>query len=239
VDRNELDVISPWSRPVTLVYHGVGHVTTEEDPSRLVVSPDNLRAQLGWLAKRGYRFESASDLAARGKPALRTAVVTFDDGWADALETAAQLSDRGIAATFFVCPGWWGGHHPDVAGPAGRLLTKDETRDLASAGIDLGSHSMTHPDLRKLDDARLAYELSKSKELVEDVSGRECPTLAYPYGLYDDRVVAAAQTAGYRVAFGWLPGPWRPLAAPRLPGPPRHGARRLALKMLGLKRRGR
>ena len=63
------------------------------------------------------------------------------------------------------------------------------------------------------------------------MTGEPCRTLAYPYGLYDERVVRAAGEAGYELAFGWLPGPWRPLEAPRLPAPPRHGARRLSLKL--------
>ncbi|MFN2595262.1 MAG: polysaccharide deacetylase family protein [Actinomycetota bacterium] len=230
-------MISPWTRPVTLVYHGVNQVTDAEDPSRLVVSPDHLHSQLMWLKDRGYRFETATQLAQRDAPALKIATVTFDDGWADTLDTVALLRDWDVVATFFVCPGLWGSQHPDVAGPAGALLTREQATELASTGIDLGSHSMSHPDLTKLDDDRLAYELATSKAQIEDLSGRECPTLAYPFGLYDDRVSAAAQAAGYRLAFAWLPGPWKSFAAPRLPGPPRHGSSRLALKMMGLRRR--
>nr|MDQ3879379.1 polysaccharide deacetylase family protein [Actinomycetota bacterium] len=128
--------------------------------------------------------------------------------------------------------------HPDVPGSAGKLLSRSDVVELVSAGADIGSHSMTHPDLRKLDDEQLARELTESKELIEDATQRECSTLAYPFGLYDDRVASAAQRSGYRIAFAWLPGPWNPFAAPRLPGPPRHGAFRLAVKMLGFRRPG-
>jgi hypothetical protein len=61
--------------------------------------------------------------------------------------------------------------------------------------------------------------------------------LAYPFGAHDDRVRAAARSAGYELAWAWLPGPWEAFAAPRLPGPTRHGALRLALKMAGVGRR--
>jgi len=104
--------------------------------------------------------------------------------------------------------------------------------------MELGSHSLTHPDLRKLDDEALAFELADSKTAVERITGRPCRTFAYPYGLYDERVVRAVGAAGYELAFAWLPGPWLPLEAPRLPAPPRHGALRLALKLAGLRRRG-
>lgn len=224
-------------RPITLAYHGVNHVEAGEDPSKLVVTPDRLHDQLGWLRRRGYRFETARELAARGSQAPSTAVITFDDGWADALTTAQLLSDWGAAATFYVCPGWWGGQHPDVTGPAGRLLTRAETQQLAAAGADVGSHSMSHPDLTKLADGDLKQELTASKHAIEDAIGIECTTFAYPFGLHDGRVRGAVESAGYKLAFAWLPGPWDRFAAPRLPGPPRHGPTRLALKMLGVRRR--
>lgn len=231
-------------RATALAYHGVGDVTETEDPQRLVVSPAHLEEHVRLLQRRGYEFLTAEELLARhggAKPPPGTAVLTFDDGWADALTTAAPLLQRlGVRATFYVCPGRWGEVHPLVAAPAGRLLDAAGTRALQDdAGMELGAHSMTHPDLRALDDTALEYELAGSKAAVEEVTGRTCRTFAYPFGLMDDRVERAVAAAGYELAWGWLPGPWRPLAAPRLPAPPRNGARRLALKMLGLRRPGR
>ena len=223
---------------MTVVYHGVNRIPPEADPARLIVSPDMLVSHIKWLRARGYGFETASALAKREAPEPKIAVITFDDGWRDALEVGPLLAGLGVTPTFFVCPGWWGGHHPDVPGPAGRLLTRSETAELSAQGIDVGSHSMTHPDLRSLDAATLAEQLVASKAAIEDATGQECTTLAYPFGLYDDRVKDAARAAGYALAFAWLPGKWDPFAAPRLPGPPRHGARRLALKMLGVRRWG-
>jgi peptidoglycan/xylan/chitin deacetylase (PgdA/CDA1 family) len=144
-----------------------------------------------------------------------------------------------VRATFYVCPGLFGLAHPELTGPEAALLDEEGTRKLAAADMELGSHSLTHPDLRQLDKTALAFELIESKAAVERITGRPCRTFAYPYGLYDERVVQAAADAGYELAFGWLPGPWQPLEAPRVPAPPRHGARRLALKLAGLRRRGR
>jgi peptidoglycan/xylan/chitin deacetylase (PgdA/CDA1 family) len=151
---------------------------------------------------------------------------------------APLLERLGVRGTFYVSPGLLGRQHPQVAGDEGRLLDADEAGALAEAGMELGSHAMSHRDLRLLDDDELAGELQDSKAAVEKITGRPCRTLAYPYGLYDERVTQAAAAAGYELAFAWLPGPWKPLAAPRLPAPPRHGALRLALKLAGLRRRG-
>ena len=225
-------------RPGTvLAYHGLG--PPHGDDARLLITSERLEAQIRYLQRRGYRFLTGDELVDEGEPGNRTAVLTFDDGFRTALTDMAPLFERlGVRATFYISPGLLGEQHWRVPGDAGRLLDAEDARALAAAGMDLGSHAMTHQDLRLLDGGELAFELEESKAAVEKLTGRPCRTLAYPYGLYDDRVIEAARAAGYDLAFAWLPGPWRPLAAPRLPAPPRHGALRLALKLAGIRRRG-
>jgi peptidoglycan/xylan/chitin deacetylase (PgdA/CDA1 family) len=222
--------------PAVLVYHGVGEVDPDGDPARLVAGRRTLESHMDWLRRRGYRFFPAGELARRAEeagPPARTAVLTFDDGLLDGLTTVGPLlRDRGLPATFFVCPGLLGGQHELIAGAPGRLLTAEQVRELAAQGFELGAHSMTHPDLRGLDDGALRTEVRGSKEAVEDLTGRPCRTFAYPYGLFDERVEHAVAAAGYEIAFAWGPGPWRRLAAPRLPAPTRYGPRRLAAKLL-------
>ena len=221
-------------RPGTvLVYHGLGR----PDEARLLISPKHLEGQIRYLQRRGYEFVTAEEL--NGAPANGTVALTFDDGFRTALTDVAPLLTRlGVRGTFYVSPGLFGTQHWQVSGDEGRLLDADDAKALVGAGMELGSHTMTHPDLRKLTDEDLASELEGSKAAIEKITGRPCRTLAYPYGLYDDRVTAATAAAGYDLAFAWLPGPWDRLAAPRLPAPPRHGALRLALKLAGARRRG-
>jgi peptidoglycan/xylan/chitin deacetylase (PgdA/CDA1 family) len=226
--------------PLALAHHGVNHVADADDPMALVMPPEALASQVRTLRRAGYRFLTAEEVLDLGGPQPRgTAVLTFDDGWRDALTVAAPLlADLGVRATFYVNPGRWGEDHHAVSGTAARLLSTGEAHALvADAGMELGAHSLVHDDLRTLDDATLADDLTRCREEVEAVSGRPCRTLAYPFGAYDDRVKAAARAAGYGLAWAWLPGPWDPFAAPRLPGPTRHGGGRLALKLAGLGRR--
>lgn len=231
-------------RPHVLAYHGVDTVESGGDPQKLIVTPERLRSHIQMLKRLGYAFVTVEELiVGRSVPQPRTATValTFDDGWSNWLDNALPiLADEDVAASFYVCPGWWERtKHPEFPGPAGRLLNAGGVLALHEARMEVGAHSMTHPDLRKLDDERLAWELRASKAAIEDVTGAACRTLAYPYGLYDQRVMDAARAAGFEAALDWLPGRWRALAIPRLPAPSHGGATILALKMLGLRRPGR
>jgi peptidoglycan/xylan/chitin deacetylase (PgdA/CDA1 family) len=230
-------MIGRFLRPgVVLAYHGLG--PPDGDDARLMISREHLEAQVRFLQRRGYTFRTADELVETGPPHEGTAVLTFDDGFRSSLtDIAPILRQLGVRGTFYVTPGLLGKQHWRVPGDAGRLLDADEARALVEAGMELGSHAMTHHDLRLLDGRELAFELEESKAAIEKITGRPCRTCAYPYGLHDHRVTEAAAAAGYDLAFAWRPGPWAPLAAPRMPAPPRHGAFRLALKLAGIRRR--
>ena len=220
-----------------LVYHGLG--PPDGDDARLLVTPERFESQIRYLQRRGYRFRTAEELLDEGPPANGTVVLTFDDGFRSWLTDVAPLLQRlGVRGTFYVSPGLLGQQHWRLNGDAGKLLVVEEAKALVDAGMELGSHTMSHPDLRLLDGRELAFELEQSKVELEEITGRPCRTFAYPYGLYDERVTEAVAAAGYELAFAWRPGPWDQLAAPRLPAPPRHGALRLALKLAGIRRRG-
>ena len=231
---------SVW-RPVVLAYHGVANVDVRDDRARIVVSPRHLASHVRLLRRLGYRFSTAEetlDLGGGGAPPRGTVVLTFDDGLLDNLTVAAPLlADLGVRATFYLSTGLWGTRHVDVSGPAGRLLDRAGARRLHEAGMELGAHGISHVDLRGLDDAALERELREPRAAIEEITGRPCRTFAYPYGVHDERVETAVAAAGYELAWTWQPGRWRTFAAPRLPAPPRHGARRLALKLLGLRRK--
>lgn len=84
------------------------------------------------------------------------------------------------------------------------LLDWDEVRKLRDLGIDIGAHTQTHPNLALLDAGELDRELRGCKEQIDRELADPCDTLAYPFGSgydYSDRVVAAAQAVGFRLAF--------------------------------------
>ncbi|HEY6124180.1 MAG TPA: polysaccharide deacetylase family protein [Steroidobacteraceae bacterium] len=97
------------------------------------------------------------------------------------------------------------------ASPEDRFLTHAELKKLmASPCITLGSHSMTHSRLPLESDAVIEAELEGSRDILIEWTGKRPATLAYPNGDHDERVVAAARAAGYRVAFTTETGPHVP-----------------------------
>ena len=204
------------STPWIAMYHSVGDCS--EDPYRVTVTPDRLDRQLSWLSRRGLRGVSVSALLAA--PARAGLVgLTFDDGYADFLDHALPvLTDHGFGATLFVLPGRLGGDNAwDPLGPRKPLLTADGIREAAEAGVEIGSHGLTHVDLTQADDVTLKSEIVESRALLEELTGTPVGGFCYPYGTLDQRAVDTVRDAGYRYACAIDPGPINgPLALPRV-----------------------
>nr|WP_311737180.1 polysaccharide deacetylase family protein [Streptomyces sp. EAS-AB2608] len=190
------------------MYHSVGDCS--DDPYRVTVSPDRLERQLRWLRRRGLRGVSVAELlAARARGAGRDLVgLTFDDGYADFLGNALPLLARWeCTATLFVLPGRLGGANDwDPLGPRKPLLTADGIRRAAAAGMEIGSHGLTHVDLTRADDTRLKAEAAESRAVLEELTGAPVTGFCYPYGTVDRRAVAAVREAGYGYACAIDPG---------------------------------
>jgi glycosyltransferase involved in cell wall biosynthesis/peptidoglycan/xylan/chitin deacetylase (PgdA/CDA1 family) len=195
--------------PLILSYHAV----SASWPSRLAIEPHVLREQLGHLSRLGYVGLTVSEAERRRRDGTlpeRALVVTFDDGYESTLRAEDILGEFGFPGTVFVVtsfaesgkqllwPGiemWATTEHADELRPAdwGSL------ERLAAAGWEVGSHTVTHRLLTSLADDALEAELAQSREAIASRLGA-CTSLAYPYGVSDDRVEEAAARAGYEVA---------------------------------------
>jgi peptidoglycan/xylan/chitin deacetylase (PgdA/CDA1 family) len=81
-----------------------------------------------------------------------------------------------------------------------RALAWDDAREMIRGGIEIGSHTVTHPILSHVDDAQLAYELQQSRNRLEEMLDRDVTLFCYPNGDHDTRVRNAVARAGYRLA---------------------------------------
>jgi peptidoglycan/xylan/chitin deacetylase (PgdA/CDA1 family) len=103
----------------------------------------------------------------------------------------------------------FGGRIDTQAMEGGRPLTWGEVREMAACGIEFGSHTVTHPNLARLDEPTRMWELSESKRALEQGLDREIRTLAYPIGTrsaYDAHVMESASRAGFRLALSYVSG---------------------------------
>lgn len=185
-----------------LMYHSVQRDLRVPDWP-WAVSADSFCKQLDFLQGEGYQTLTMGDLATGGmKPAARCVVITFDDGYVDNLAASEALAIRGMCASWFIVSGSIGREPawPADGRPAGRLLNAAELRQMHAAGMEIGSHTVSHARLPDLDEAALARELSDSKSALEDAIGAPVSSFAYPYGAWDERCEAAVCQAGYAAA---------------------------------------
>lgn len=198
-------------RPLVLCYHRVSNA----EPHRLAVSAEQLDAHLRSLVRRGYRSVPARQLDTDD----RVLHVTFDDGFRSVLNALPVLERHRAHATVFCCSDPLA--IPELeddaqAAPAEfATLSWDDLRELADRGVEIGSHTVSHPRLTRLGDAELDRELRESRARIADELGRPCRFLAYPYGDEDERVRGATRRAGYDAAFAVRAKPDR-YAIPRI-----------------------
>jgi peptidoglycan/xylan/chitin deacetylase (PgdA/CDA1 family) len=187
--------------PLALTYHGIADVPLRQDPQHLFVRPEDLVRQITRLRKWGYDLVTFGELATRvGQgSAGGAAALTFDDGLADNLHVLVPVLQRLSApATVFVVSGWLGRPHPRASWAP--ILNADEVRTLHAHGIEIGAHSVTHPDLSGLSYPDALAELTESKRALEALIDGEVDVAAYPYGNATAETRRAAQVAGYRAA---------------------------------------
>lgn len=185
--------------PMVLMYHSVAPY--EQDPYGITVSPARFERHLRWLRRRGLRGVSMSALleAWRAGRARGLIGLTFDDGYADFLEYALPvLAQYGFGATAFPVAGLLGGNNDwDPDGPRKPLMTEAQVRQVAEAGIEIGSHGMRHVSLPGIPAAALAAEAVESRAILRAVSGQDVAGFCYPFGHLDTPAVDAAREAGY------------------------------------------
>ncbi len=210
--------ISLTSRPVSLpvlCYHRFG--TRNEGWE---ISAERFEQHLVWMKERGYtsvrlsdveRFLSGDSVHLPRQPIL----ITVDDGYRSYLKVAHPLLQKhGFSAVLFI--------YPEFISKGSAALTWEQLRSLIADGAEVGSHSFTHTNLARLAatlpvdqfQRRLQRELAGSREEIEKRLGISVSALSYPYGTYDETILAAAKDAGYRLAFTVNAAPNGPDAHP-------------------------
>jgi peptidoglycan/xylan/chitin deacetylase (PgdA/CDA1 family) len=125
--------------------------------------------------------------------------LTFDDGnRSDVDEALPALTERGLRAQFFVCPGRFG---------ADGFVDAEDVRALRSAGMSIGSHGMDHVHWRRLEPSAVEREIVQAKRELEAALEAPVEAAACPFGAYDRRTLRALRGAGFRRVYTSDGGP--------------------------------
>jgi peptidoglycan/xylan/chitin deacetylase (PgdA/CDA1 family) len=133
------------------------------------------------------------------------AAITFDDGDRTSLAALKSLSRYGFQATQFLVADRIGKSN-DWDATGAPLMDDADVCEWLAAGHTIGSHTLTHARLTKVDPARAREEIVASKRSLEDRFGVAVEQFAYPWGDWNFTLAEEVARAGYRGAFTIDPG---------------------------------
>ena len=173
-----------------MYYHGVAEVQREQ-----------FRQQMEWLTSK-TKVVPLTEVASPSASGWRTCI-TFDDALDSVRGVIPILRDLGLPATLFVVSGNLG-RKPQWEMPPGHadaresLMTPEQLQALPRQLIQIGSHTVSHPNLVNLPGNEVWRELYASKRDLEDLLGDGLDTLSVPFGKYNRATLQIARAVGYK-----------------------------------------
>lgn len=132
--------------------------------------------------------------------------ITFDAAWgADKTEKIIdELRNYNVSATFFLCQTWTD-KYPEMV------------KKIDASGHEIGTHSATHPDMKKLSAQSINYELSASKTAIEKIINKTVQLFRPPFGSYSNTLIETAQNLGlYTIQWDVDSLDWQGLSAAQI-----------------------
>lgn len=186
-----------------LLYHRFGPVTTGATTVRTSV----FEKQMKFLREHNYNVVRLRDVVefieGRGQLPERAVAITADDGRRTVFTEMKPIVERyRIPVTLFI--------YPSAISNASYAMTWEQLKQLQATGLfDIESHTYWHPNFR-IEKRRLSpadyqqlvdSQLRKSREVLQRRLGSKVDLLAWPFGINDSELIAAARRAGYVAAF--------------------------------------
>ncbi len=190
------EALAQDSAAVVLMYHRFG----ESDYPSTNIRIDQFEAHLEELKNRRYTVLPVSEIVdkvGRGEPLPdRTVGITIDDAYASVYEQAwPRLQAANFPFTLFVAT-----DALDRALPG--FMTWDQVRELAKAGVTIGSQTKSHPHLPGVPPETVKQELDASNARFVAELGERPALFAYPYGEFDLSSRELVIDRGFKAAFG-------------------------------------
>jgi peptidoglycan/xylan/chitin deacetylase (PgdA/CDA1 family) len=169
-----------------LMYHSVASGRQRD----LILPPTVFQKHLDYLQEHGYNTTTFEEVRA-GRIPPKPVILTFDDGTLSHWWVFCELSKRNMTGVFFI---------PTKSIGSKKYLNRYQIETMAFQGMEIGAHTVSHPYLTKISYDRLLRELKDSKETLEQITKKTVITFAYPYGIYDLKVIDAVWFVGYHYA---------------------------------------
>lgn len=192
-----------------LMYHQIDQKPPKGAPMRgLVVAPRDFARQMHMLALLGYKGLSMNDLIPylQGEKKGKVFGITFDDGYENNLTFALPILKRHhfsstcyIVADRIGMTNDWDKVRNVKQVP---LMTQTQLQQWIDGGQEVGSHTLTHPNLSELSDAEQFVEIETSRKKLESMvqQNHGVTHFCYPFGALNDYSVRAVGAAGYITA---------------------------------------
>jgi peptidoglycan/xylan/chitin deacetylase (PgdA/CDA1 family) len=186
-----------------LVYHRFGPTVADSMTTRTSV----FEAQLARMREEGYAIvplgDAVSGLEGKAKLAPKTVTITVDDGHRSVYTDLLPIIRREhLPVTLFI--------YPSAISNASYAMTWQQLAEMVATGlVDVQSHTYWHPDFR-IEKKRLPPDryrefvrdqMEKPRRTLKSKLGVDATFLAWPFGIHDAELEAAARAAGYRAAF--------------------------------------
>ncbi|MCQ9207746.1 MAG: polysaccharide deacetylase family protein [Omnitrophica bacterium] len=195
-----------------LTYHNITDRPVPNEWGEMTTPHELFERQMEYLKENGYNTISAREVfevlvSVDGNISEKTVCITFDDGYKDNYENAyPALEKYGLKATVFVTAGFIG----KGKGAFGEYLSWREIREMKKSGVfTFGCHSFSHRNLVGLREDELDEEIKGGKDVLEDATGSEAETFAYPFGwhsAFNKQVRDAVEKQGFLCAFTGVQG---------------------------------
>jgi peptidoglycan/xylan/chitin deacetylase (PgdA/CDA1 family) len=181
VQYANLPVVQPGANAATTWQQYKGTFTAPANVAKTTVFM--LLSSNGWLQTDDYSVDAYKPTGFN----RAMLSVTFDDGWASAYTQARPvMAQYGILSTQYIISG-------EVGDTSEGYMSKAQVQAMSKAGHEIGSHTISHPELTKITAAMLTTELQNSQTSLQSVVGKPVTNLASPYGDYNASVITQAK----------------------------------------------
>lgn len=178
------------------MFHQIDH-RQKLEINNISISFESFKVLIDNLINKNYYFISLKDIANENLLTSKSISLTFDDGFAYLFDFLGEyLIEKNIPFAVFATVNFL--NKP-------MYLTNEQLGQLSNNKLcTIGSHSISHPILRKLSDGMSRDEFIHSKTILKEILSKEVDYFAFPYGsvyAVSNREINYAKESGYKLAF--------------------------------------